>query len=116
MTVFKEAPLVSLLPNRKSRTGSPPGLDYFGVRSRLGTNPLKQVENQRLYCVCHNLNLMHLTRARSLCNSHECRLAVRVAQNEIEFGLDVAGPAGKLLKVEEIWIEQVSRHCIAKRG
>ena len=54
VTVFEEASIISLLPNREPRTGSPPSFDHFCVRPGLGTNPLKQIQNQAVYGVLHD--------------------------------------------------------------
>jgi hypothetical protein len=77
VAMVKEASRVGLLPHREPGTRSAPGVDYFGVRPRVGANPLKQVEDQGVYCVRHgNLlicccsnSLKHFMPQRSLTRS-----------------------------------------------
>src|SRR5215831_3564941 len=63
--MVKEALLVGLLPHREPGTRGAPGFDDFGVRPRVGTNPLKQVKNQSVYWVCHD-NLLAIGEIASL--------------------------------------------------
>src|SRR5678816_942037 len=48
LALLDEAALVGLFPHGKARTRGAPGVKDLGVRSRFGTQPFEQIENQIL--------------------------------------------------------------------
>ena len=42
-----EATLSSVLPNRKTRAGRPPGVHHLKIRPRFRSDPFEQIEDQR---------------------------------------------------------------------
>jgi hypothetical protein len=63
--MVEEATLIGFLPHWESRARGAPGFDDLGVRSRVGTNPFQQVEDQSVYWVRHG-NLLTLGAEASL--------------------------------------------------
>jgi len=53
MVMLDEASLIGLFPHRKARAGRSPSFDYFGVWTKVRTDPLKQVEDQSVYGIRH---------------------------------------------------------------
>jgi hypothetical protein len=49
MVMLDEASLIGLFPYRKARARRSPRFDYFGVWTKVRTDPLKQVEDQSVY-------------------------------------------------------------------
>jgi hypothetical protein len=53
MAMLDEASFIGFFPHRKAWAGRSPRFDYFGVWTRVRTDPFKQVKDQSVYGVRH---------------------------------------------------------------